>query len=244
MAHGCAHVTELLNTAPIPRNEHDQHPDHRPAIGVFVVLQISLTVMVGYRRARTGIQFLDGGDQTLLRRMRAHGNYTRSGLVGYFRGHAMELSVNVFDLWVFRKTPDRVEYLLLYTSQNKADRYFNGGRFWQIPSDAIEPGETVTSAITRRLCEFGLVVSAIWAAEHTYAIYNRRFECMQLIGVYAADAASDSIRLDPAEHSEYRWCSFEEALALVHYRGLKDGLRSTLEYVTGVEKPARELQLL
>ena len=47
-------------------------------IGTFAVLQIPLTVMVGYRRARTGIQFFDGGDQTLLRRMRAHGNYTET----------------------------------------------------------------------------------------------------------------------------------------------------------------------
>ncbi len=47
-------------------------------VGVFVLLQIPLTVMVGYRRARTGIQFFDGGDQTLLRRMRAHGNYTET----------------------------------------------------------------------------------------------------------------------------------------------------------------------
>jgi len=47
-------------------------------IGIFVVLQIPLTVMVGYRRARTGIQFFDGGDQALLRRMRAPGNYTET----------------------------------------------------------------------------------------------------------------------------------------------------------------------
>jgi uncharacterized protein len=47
-------------------------------IGIFVVLQIPLTVLVGYRRARTGIQFFDGGDQVLLRRMRAHGNYTET----------------------------------------------------------------------------------------------------------------------------------------------------------------------
>ena len=47
-------------------------------IGVFVLLQIPLTVMVGYRRAQTGIQFFDGGDQILLRRMRAHGNYTET----------------------------------------------------------------------------------------------------------------------------------------------------------------------
>ena len=59
-----------------------------------------------------------------------------------------------------------------------------------------------------------------------------------------AAAATDDVQLNPEEHCEYRWCSFEEALALVHYRGLKDGLRSTLEYITGVQNPARELQLL
>lgn len=47
-------------------------------IGIFVLLQIPLTVMVGYMRAQTGIQFFDGGNQTLLRRMRAHGNYTET----------------------------------------------------------------------------------------------------------------------------------------------------------------------
>lgn len=47
-------------------------------IGVFALIQIPLTVMVGFRRAQTGIQFFDGGDQTLLRRMRAHANYTET----------------------------------------------------------------------------------------------------------------------------------------------------------------------
>ena len=139
----------------------------------------------------------------------------------------MKLFANVFDAWVFRKSDRGIEYLLLYTSQQKADRYFNGGRFWQIPSNAIADGENVTSAVARLLGGFGLVPSSIWAAEHTYAIYNRRFDCMQLIAVYAAEVAADHVRLDPEEHSEYQWCSFEQALALVHYRGLKDGLRST-----------------
>lgn len=156
----------------------------------------------------------------------------------------MKLFANVFDAWVFRKTEHGVEYLLLFTSQQKADRYFNGGRFWQIPSNAIQDGENITSAITRLLGSFGLAPSSIWAAEHAYPIYNRRFECMQLIGVYAAEVNADEVRLNPEEHAEYRWCSFEQALALVHYRGLKDGLRSTVEYITGVESPARELKLL
>lgn len=156
----------------------------------------------------------------------------------------MQLSVNVFDVWVFRRTERGTEYLLLHTSQPKADRYFNGGRFWQIPSNAINDGEHVTSAVTRLLDGFQLAPTSIWAAEHTYVIYNRRFDCMQLIGVYAAEVSADNVRLNPEEHSEYRWCSLEQALALVHYRGLKDGLRSTVEYITGVQSPAPELKLL
>jgi hypothetical protein len=49
--------------------------------------------------------------------------------------------------------------------------------------------------------------------------------------------------IDPAEHASYPWCSYEEAQGLIHYRGLKDGLRSTLEYVTGMATPALELRL-
>lgn len=157
----------------------------------------------------------------------------------------MELQSNVFDVWVFRRTPSRsVEYLLLHTSQEKADRWFNGGRFWQVPSDKTEPSERIVPAIARRLREFGLEPYAVWAAEHVYTIYNRRFDCMQIIAVYAAEVRAEGVELNPAEHAEYRWCTYEEAHDLVTYRGLKDGLRSTKEYVTGQPSPPRELQLL
>lgn len=155
----------------------------------------------------------------------------------------MNLSANVFDVWVFRRTERGIRYLLLYTSQVKADRYFNGGRFWQIPSGFVEDNEDIVGAIERCLDAFTLRASSIWAAEHAYTIYNRRFNSMQIIGVYAAEVGEESVRLDPDEHSEAQWLSFEECLEKVHYRGLKDGLRSVKEYVTGVEEPARELRL-
>jgi hypothetical protein len=154
----------------------------------------------------------------------------------------LKLDPNVFDIWVFRRAGAEVQYLLLYTSQLKADRYFNGGRFWQIPSHFVQAGETMLAALERLLAEFGIGAAGIWAAEHSYTIYNRRFEATQIINVFAAEARPGTIRLDPDEHSESRWCSFDEALSLVTYRGLKDGLRSTREFVTGREPP-RELQL-
>lgn len=155
----------------------------------------------------------------------------------------MQLAANVFDSWVFRRTPEGIRFLLLHTSVDKAERYFNGGRFWQIPSNLVKDGEHITDAIARNLRAFGLKAQNIWAAEHTYTIYNRRFNEMQLIGVYAAEVLESEVRLNASEHTEYQWLTLEECLQRVHFRGLKDGLRSVQEYVTGVDAPARELCL-
>lgn len=155
----------------------------------------------------------------------------------------MRLAPNVFDVWTFQRRGRDTRFLLLYTSEDKARRYFAGGRFWQIPSGAVEGGETITDAIARVLNRFGLAPKTIWAGEHAYIIYNRRFAEMQVIGVYAAEVADATVHLDPDEHAEYAWLPYETCLERVHYRGLKDGLRSVQEYITGPESPARELCL-
>jgi hypothetical protein len=155
----------------------------------------------------------------------------------------MNLAANVFDVWVFQRRPSGVVFLLLHTSEEKAARYFNGGRFWQIPSDFVNSGESITGAITRALGRHKLRPMSIWAGEHAYLIYNRRFAEMQAIGVYAAEVDHHDVRLDPSMHSEYKWLPFETCLERVHFRGLKDGLRSVHEYITGVAVPAPELCL-
>ena len=155
----------------------------------------------------------------------------------------MKLAANVFDIWAFRRDAGETRYLLLYTSDEKAERHFNGGRFWQIPSGIIEEDQAITDAVTRLLETYGLTPHTIWAGEHAYTIYNRRFAEMQIIGVYAAEVADAPVQLHPAEHSQYGWFTFEECLERVHYRGLKDGLRSVREYVTEPQTPARELCL-
>jgi NUDIX domain len=155
----------------------------------------------------------------------------------------MQLAANVIDVWVFQRRAEGVVFLLLYTSVEKAERYFNGGRFWQIPSDSVNDGESVTDAIRRVLNRYGLRPASMWAGEHAYLIYNRRFAEMQAIGVYAAEVDDAEVRLEPSEHSEYAWLPFDRCLELIHYRGLKDGLRSVHEYITAVKNPAKELCL-
>ncbi len=69
-------------------------------VGLFVLVQIPMTVMVGYRRVQTGIQFMDGGDQTLLRRMRAHANFTETVPITLMAMAAAELTgMSDMGLW-------------------------------------------------------------------------------------------------------------------------------------------------
>ncbi len=155
----------------------------------------------------------------------------------------MQLNHRVFDVWGFRRRPAGAEYLLLQASQLKAERHFNGGRFWQIPSGVFLEGETIPAAVDRVLLASGLRAKGIWAAEHAYTIYNRRFHEIQIITVYAAELEGSDPRLNPEEHGAFSWLPYEAALETVHYRGLKDGLRSVREYVTGPAAPAPELGL-
>ena len=155
----------------------------------------------------------------------------------------MKLAANLFDVWVFRCHAHGTRYLLLRTSKVKADRYFNGGRFWQIPSGFVAEGEAVEEAVKRILGLYKLTARAIWAGEHAYIIYNRRFGQLQAIAVFAAEVEEGAVRLDAEEHSEFGWFSLEECLERIHYRGLKEGLASVHEYVTGSESPAKELCL-
>lgn len=154
----------------------------------------------------------------------------------------MKLNHAVFDVWVFRRRPG-VEYLILQSSKLKAERYFNGGQFWQIPSGVFRDGESLPDAIERAVLTHELTPQSIWAAEHAYTIYNRRFDEIQIISVYAVEVDGGDPRLDPEEHDAFRWLPFDAALNAVHYRGLKDGLRSVREYVTEPSRPAPELCL-
>ena len=71
----------------------------------------------------------------------------------------------VFDIWVYRRDSDAVRYLILRTSVEKAQKWFNGGRFWQIPSNLLADGDTLVPAVRRCLDSYGIDAAAIWAVE-------------------------------------------------------------------------------
>lgn len=153
----------------------------------------------------------------------------------------MKLMTNVFDLWVFCREESISRYLMLHTSQEKADKWFGGGRFWQIPGEFLEDGEKTIDGISRCLANLKLSPKSIWACEHVYTIYNRRFDSLQIIPVFAAEISKlQNIPLS-WEHSEFRWFTAEECLNVINFWGLKDSLARLRTYVTEAESVPAEV---
>ena len=156
----------------------------------------------------------------------------------------MELRTNVVDLWVFHRADSEPKYLLLHTSQEKADKWFHGSRFWQIPGGFLEPGQDLATAATAWLAELGIVPSGIWAAEHVSCYYNIRRTNLELTPAFAARVDGPVDVTLSWHHSEYGWLAADECLRRLHFRGLVEGLASVRQYVSEVDEPHGALRIL
>ena len=155
----------------------------------------------------------------------------------------MKLRTNVADVWVFHKADGEPKYLLLHTSQEKADKWFHGSRFWQIPGGFLEEGEGLAAAAQRWLNESGIDPKGIWAAEYVSCYYNIRRENLELTPAFAAEVDGPIDVELSWHHSEYGWFTAEECLERVHFRGLVEGLASVRQYVSEVEEPHGALRI-
>lgn len=155
----------------------------------------------------------------------------------------MKFGPRVFDLWIYSRSAGEARYLLMLTSQEKADKWFGGGRFWQVPGDFYGEGEETVAAIRRHLRDFALEASSIWACEHVYTIWNRRFDAIQIIPVFAAEVTEPREIPLTWEHSEAGWFTAAECLERINFWGLKEGLQRTREYVVDHPSPPREFRL-
>jgi hypothetical protein len=156
----------------------------------------------------------------------------------------MKHSCNVFDLWIFYRDKGVPRYLLMHTSQQKADKWFGGGRFWQVPGDFFQSEEEgAIEAIRRYLGKMSVDPLAIYACECVYTVYNRRFDALQTIPVFAAEIQGPVEVALTWQHSEYGWFTAEEAHKRINFWGLHEGLDRTKEYVTENENIPQEFCL-
>ncbi len=155
----------------------------------------------------------------------------------------MNFNPRVFDLWVFHRQGPEPEYLLLHVSPEKAERWYSSVQFWQVLSDFFDEDDTVMQAINRLLGRHDIDATSVWAAEHSYSFYNRRFDELQHCTAFAVEVEGPLEILLGTEHSEYGWFTAAECFAKLRFRGLKEGLRSTIDYVSERPEPMEELRI-
>jgi dATP pyrophosphohydrolase len=129
----------------------------------------------------------------------------------------MRLPIQV-EAIIFRRNGTVIEYLLLKRLPER-----NG--FWQPVTGGVEEGETRDEALQREIMEETGVRSIVAVIE---GLYYFEFSDPNLNQEYfygVEVSSSEEIVLDPKEHSEYKWCSFQEALQLLHWKENKEALR-------------------
>ncbi len=130
----------------------------------------------------------------------------------------MRLPIQVEAIIFRRKDSSRIEYLLLKRLPER-----NG--FWQPVTGGMEEGETREEALRREVIEetgvknIVTVIEGLYYFEFSDPNLNQEY-------VYGVEiSSSEEIVFDHKEHSEYRWCSFQEALQLLYWKENKEALR-------------------
>ena len=140
---------------------------------------------------------------------------------------------------LFKRADGKIKYLLLKTIPRR-------GEFWQPITGGLEEGETKIEALKREIREETGIKNIIKIVEdvHHYeptdlslVEYLKKHGCAcKHLKAYAfgVEVSSDEKVVLGKEHSEFKWCSFQEALKLI--RGTwyehRESLKKLNEIVT------------
>jgi len=140
----------------------------------------------------------------------------------------MRLPIQVQGI-LFRKINGKIQYLLL-------KRIEEG--FWQPVTGGIEEGETKIEALKREVREETGIKNIVGIMKEIhydeFRDFFKREGCQRLIKEFAfgVEVSSNDKIVMSREHSEYRWCGFEEALKLLKWEGNKEALEKLNEILS------------
>jgi len=135
----------------------------------------------------------------------------------------MRLPIQVQGI-LFRKINGEIQYLLLR-------RIPDSGGFWQPVTGGVEEGERRIQALEREVREETGVRNIIRIIEEVY--YSEFFDPHLLKEyVFGVEISSNEKIVIGWEHSEYRWCGFEEALKLLKWKENKEAIKKLNEILS------------
>ncbi|WP_159737220.1 NUDIX hydrolase [Vibrio atypicus] len=114
------------------------------------------------------------------------------------------------------------------------------GGFWCHVAGSIEDGETGVEAIVREFDEETQIkVTHLYNAQFLEQFYEANVNVIQLIPVFVVMCPPNQIVQLNDEHTEYKWCSLEEAIALAPFPNQHAVYKHAWSYF--VERPVNSL---
>ncbi len=93
---------------------------------------------------------------------------------------------------------------------------------WTYVTGKIEPGETAAQAAIRETAEeTGLAIEALYSADLCEQFYETDNDAIWIAPVFVGFVSEDAEVTLNDEHSEYRWCTVEECVALLTFPGTR-----------------------
>lgn len=144
-----------------------------------------------------------------------------------------EVRADHVDVYVFRRRDSAVEFLIL--KRRPSSRL---GGLWQAVTGRIEAGETAAQAALRELREeTGLRPLALWQLEFVNTFFLARIDRVSMCPGFAAEVPSDADVTLCAEHTEFRWVRYDEAVRAFVWPGPRRALREIVDGIL-VRSPA------
>lgn len=138
----------------------------------------------------------------------------------------MEIKSNLIEVHIFRQQKNIMEFLLLKRSH---DQYYPD--LWQMVSGKIKPKEKAFETALRELKEeTGLTPLNLWIVPNVNSFYSFENDSITILPVFAAEIMDDAKVFISREHSEFRWCSPEEAKKKLAWIGQKNSVDIIVDY--------------
>lgn len=122
---------------------------------------------------------------------------------------------------VFKPEGDSYKFLILKRAEDR-------GGFWQPITGGVHEGEDQISALKRELMEETGIIGYRQIINLKYSFtFSLPHLCLGDLteNVYAVEVKPEIEIILSHEHTEYRWLTFEESLALIKYDSNKEGIR-------------------
>ena len=128
---------------------------------------------------------------------------------------------------LFKRVNEKIQYLLV-------KRIPERGGFWQPITGGLEE-ETKIEALKREVREETGIKNIIRIIED---VHHFEFSDPHLMKEYVFGVeipANEKIVLDKKEHSEFKWCGFQEALELLEWKENKEALKKLHQTLSGLK---------